>query len=265
MAEETVVVSEADRMTKVGAAIDVFRRAATEEDRDRRIAIIREALEVSQDCVEAWLALAQEFGDSLEQVRDYLQEAVKAGERLFANHLDEWKGKFWNVAQTRPYMQARMGLGQVLWELGERSAAVGLLKGTIELNPMDHQNVRYVLLKAYADLKQYDDALQLIEQYSEEQSTVMAYGKLLAAFAVYGDSLMARSAFLAARKQNAHVMDYILGLRQMPQKLPKTAQAGDEAEAIRYVAVFYDDFEEVDGIDDFLRAQKKRRGKKEQE
>lgn len=275
MADDQVVVSDVDvaqtaekmdkdpRFEQVTRALEVLHAASIEPDRERRIAIAKDALKISKECIEAWLLLANEAIGDVEKTKEYLSEAVAAGDRLFASRRETWRGKFWSVPQTRPYMQARMGLGQLLWDSGEREPAVEVLTETLALNQTDHQGVRFVLLKALFELGRYAQAQDVVDKYPEELSTPMLYAKLLTAFMIHGDSLLARSAFIAAKKQNPHVLDYVTGLRQLPQKLPRQAKAGDESEAIRYVAVYGDAWESAPGAIAFVRAQKKLRADKE--
>lgn len=248
---------------KVSEAIDLLQSAATEPNKEKRLEIGKRALDISAECVEAWLMLAHEAIGDTEETKRCLGEAVAAGDRLFASRKETWRGKYWSVPQTRPYMQARVGLGQVLWELNEHTEALAVLQETLALNPSDHQGVRYTLIKGLLEEGRYVDAAAVVEQYPEEQSTPMLYAKLLTTFAVQGDSLLARSAFLGARKQNPYVLDYLLGLRTLPQKLPRQAKAGDESEAIRYVIAFGDVWESTDNILAFIHAQKKLRTDKE--
>lgn len=251
------------KLAEVGKAIDVLRTLEGAKDTEQRQHIAKEALAVSEDCVEAWMVLAQESTPELPKVKEYLQAAVDAGDRLFAEQRENWMGKFWQVPQTRPYMQARAGLAQVLWELDEKAAAIALLQETLPLNPADQPGLRYVLLKALLDEGRFEEADALLGQYSTEDSSTFAYCRLLCAFMMHGDSLLARSAFLDSKRKNAFILDYLLGLRVMPQKLPRDVKPGDESEAIRYVAVFGDAWEQAEGAIDFVRAQKKLRALKE--
>lgn len=244
-------------------AIDLLETATREEDPEQRIRIAKDALAISPECIEAWLLLAHEAAQDFAGAKEYLGQAVTAGDRLFADKMSQSSGDMWKYPQTRPYLQARTGLGQVLWELGDREKAIEVFQKTIQLNNADHQGVRYVLLKALFEMARYADADALLREYENEQSTVTLYGKLLTAFAEHGDSLLSRSAFLAAKRHNPYVLDFLLGLRVMPQKLPKTVTPASEDEAIRYVAAFGDSWEAVPDSLDYLKAQKKLRKDKE--
>ena len=45
--------------SKLSQAIDLVQSASQEDDSEKRIAIAKEAIELSEDCIEAWLLLAQ--------------------------------------------------------------------------------------------------------------------------------------------------------------------------------------------------------------
>lgn len=261
--EQGATATETTRRGKLTEALDVLSKATGEASAERVQEIAREALAVSEDCIEAWMVLAQHAAASLEDVRPYLESAVEAGDRLFAERKVRLRGKFGALPEAQSYMQARFALGQVLWDLGSHAQALEVLQTTLELHAADPQGVRYVLLKALLDDKLYVDADNLLQQYPAEQSTVILYGRLLCNFALQGDGLLARSAFLAARKYNPSVLDYLLGLRNMPQKIPTHGQPGDETEAIRYAAVFGGTWDNVTGAIDFLRTQKRIRSEKD--
>ncbi len=257
------VVTDVNRREKLTEALDVLSGMTGETSSERITEIARAALAVSEDCVEAWLVLAQQAADSPEAMRAHLESAVEAGDRLFAERKERLRGKFGALPEAQSYMQARFILGQALWDGGLHAQALEVLHTTLELHEADPQGVRYVLLKAMLDDKLYVDADNLLAQYPAEQSTVILYGRLLTNFVLHGDGLLARSAFLAARKYNPFVLDYLLGLRNVPQKIPTHGQPGDDAEAVRYALVFGETWDKVPGALDFVRTQKRIRLEKD--
>ncbi|KUO97085.1 hypothetical protein ATW55_12275 [Ferroacidibacillus organovorans] len=262
--EPTQMTLTYDEMTKrLSKAIDKLQEIPAQSDRAGRIAVAHAALELSRECVEAWLVLAQEAGDDPEKVRSYLEEALQAGDRLFEEKRESWLGRFGQLPQTRAYMQARAALAQVLWDMGDHDRAISTLFESLELNEKDPLSMRYLLLKALQDKQDFEALDRLLKMYESDTSTTFSYARLLCAFALYGDSLPARSAFLQAKKVNPHVLDFLLGLRVMPNKLPKTLNPGDESEAIRYTAAFGDAWLDTDNAIEYLRAQKKKRTEKE--
>jgi tetratricopeptide (TPR) repeat protein len=114
----------------------------------RRVQLARRALEISPDCADCYVLLAEETAGSLEEARDLYEQGVKAGERAIGPEgFREYRGEFWGILETRPYMRARAGLAHVLWLLGERRQAVEHLQDMLRLNPDDNQGLRYLLIR----------------------------------------------------------------------------------------------------------------------
>jgi hypothetical protein len=90
----------------------------------RRIQLARKALELSGDCADAYVLLAEQSGDP-SLARDLYAQGVAAGERaLGPTAFTEEAGHFWGDVRTRPYMRARFGLARCLEDLGERDEAL---------------------------------------------------------------------------------------------------------------------------------------------
>jgi tetratricopeptide (TPR) repeat protein len=113
----------------------------------RRAQLARKALEISPDCADAYVLLAEEKARTVQKAGDFFAQGVAAGERALGTEMfEEDAGHFWGILETRPYMRAREGLARCLWEVGEREAAIGHYREMRGLNPNDNQGVRYVLL-----------------------------------------------------------------------------------------------------------------------
>ncbi len=67
----------------------------------RRVELARRALEISPDCADAYVLLAEEAARSLEEARDLYEQGVKAGERALGPRMfEEEVGSFWRPALT---------------------------------------------------------------------------------------------------------------------------------------------------------------------
>jgi tetratricopeptide (TPR) repeat protein len=202
----------------------------------RRLALARRALELSPDCADAYVLLAEATGDPRE-ARALYEQGVRAGERALgpAAFRDD-AGHFWGILETRPYMRARHGLAEVLWHLGEREEAIGHLRDLLRLNPGDNQGLRYTL--ATWLLAAGDDAAlaDLLGQYPEEGSATWAYTHALAAFRRHGPGERADAALREALATNPFVPAYLLGRKKLPRRLPAYVGFGDENEAVAYIA-----------------------------
>lgn len=163
---------------------------------------------------------------------------VKAGERSLGDKIfQEEIGHFWGMIETRPYMRARQGLAQCLWELGEFKEAVGHYRDMLRLNPNDNQGIRYILASSLLKLGEINTLQELLEQY-DEPSANWLYTRALVAFLQQGDSPEARQQLLQAQEYNRYVIPYLLGEKRLPKRLPEHTGFGEESGAVIYASEF---------------------------
>ncbi len=200
--------------------------------------LARQALAISCDCADAYNVLAEVEARSLEEKCDLYRQGMEAGKRaLGPAFFEKNKGHFWGMIETRPYMRARQGLAECLWQLGKETEAISHYESLLELNPNDNQGIRDLLLACY--LRRGDDsgAARLYKQYSDDGSASFVWTRVLMEFRSGGPPAALR-ALRVARKENPHVPKFLSGGKKMPRYLPGTYGWGDESEAIIYVANF---------------------------
>ncbi len=220
----------------VDEAQDIMYDAWDAPTSQRRIALAKKALEISPDCADAYVLLAQETAKSLNEEIDLYRQGVEAGERALGKKtFKEGVGHFWGILETRPYMRARAGLAECLWDAGKREDAVAHYWDMLRLNPNDNQGLRYILMPRLIELGCDEDAEKLYEQYSDDASAFWTYSRVLLDFRKQGDSPVAGKSIKAALKGNGYVPTYLLGRRRIPRSLPDHYGFGDENEAIVYV------------------------------
>ena len=185
-------------------AQELMFQAWEERSAERRIALARKALEASPDCADAYVLLAEEAAaGSLEEMTRLYVQGVAAGERAIGKGaFEEHVGHFWGLLETRPYMRARHGLGQCLWQGGDRD----------------------------------DELAELLSRYENDASAVWVYSRALLEFRLRGEGDASRGALEAAVKANPHVPAYLIGKKKPPRRLPDHIGLGDEPEAIAYAA-----------------------------
>jgi tetratricopeptide (TPR) repeat protein len=226
---------------------------AMEASGKRRVRLAREALEISPDCADAYVLLADETAQTPEEARDLYEQGVRAGERaLGAEAFEELAGDFWGILETRPYMRARAGLAECLEALGEREQAIGHYRELLRLNPHDNQGNRYLL--SHLLLKEsMDDALgELLSQYEDDAMAEWVYTRALWKFRRRGDDAEAREALKEAFEQNPFVPLYLMGLKKLPRRPPEYIGFGDENEAVSYFANAAEDWLETPGALEWL-------------
>lgn len=209
---------------------------ALETTGKRREKLARKALSISPDCADAYVLLAEAAKDP-EEARRLYEQGVQAGERALGEEVfAQEAGYFWGIIETRPYMRARLGLAEVLWELGEQHAAIEHLQEMLRLNPGDNQGARY-LLATWLLIMKDDTALdRLLAQYPDEWSAFWSYTKALQTFRQKGAMKQANKALQRALDVNHFVPAYLLGFIPLPNELPEYYGIGTEDEAVLYLA-----------------------------
>ncbi|HEX5472035.1 MAG TPA: hypothetical protein VFW73_09120 [Lacipirellulaceae bacterium] len=224
--------------SRVDAAQQVMYQAFDATSAQRQMTLARKALEISPDCADAYVMLA-EYAETLPDALELYEQGVAAGERALGKEgFREYEGHFWGFLETRPYMRARAGLADSLWVAGRREEAAEHCREILRLNPNDNQGIRYRLASMLLDLERHDELDRLLKAYKEDGSAEWAYTHALLVFRREGDSDSARAALRAATEVNQHVPAYLARLKPMPREAPDYITFGGEDEAIGYAAQF---------------------------
>jgi len=198
----------------------------------RRIQLARKALELSADCADAYVLLAEECADP-GQARDLYAQGVAAGERVLGPTVfAEEAGHFWADVRTRPYMRARFGLARCLEDLDQRDEALAHYRELLRLNPGDNQGARYAFLNALLLTGRDDEAGTLLLQFGDEPSALWQYGGALWAFRREGDCPASRQRLRAAVRANRHLPGYLAGDSEWEGPAPQSYAMGSREEAV---------------------------------
>jgi tetratricopeptide (TPR) repeat protein len=217
--------------TPLERAQDLMYRAFEARGR-RRIQLARRALELSADCADAYVLLAEE-SRTLEAACALYEHGVAAGERALGPKVfAKDAGHFWGIVGTRPYMRARLGLAHSLEGLGRRDEAIEHYREVLRLDPSDNQGVRYALLAALMLTGRDTETEALLAQFEEESTALWRYGRALAVFRREGNSQAARECLRAALRSNRHVPAYLTGDAEPPGPAPDFYHPGDRDEAV---------------------------------
>ena len=224
-----------EEMTPLEQAQELMYEAWEAPDR-RAVQLARRALEISPDCADAYVLLAERAA-TVQEARGLYEQGVQAGERaLGAEAFAEDAGDFWGILETRPYMRAREGLIETLWLTGDRPQAIEHCRELLRLNPNDNQGIRYILMNFLLMAGSNADVEQLLAAYEDDASATWLYSRALHTFRTEGRSRTANRLLREATKYNPHVLDYLLGLKQPPDAEPAFIGFGDENEAADYVS-----------------------------
>src|SRR3954452_5853205 len=156
--------------TPLSQAQELLDEAFEERDPERRSELARKALEVSPDCADAYVLLAEQARSRKEALGLY-EKALAAGERALGPQVfRDDVGHFWGLLETRPYMRAREGLAGTLWTMGRRDEAIEHLQDMLRLNPNDNQGVRYTLAGWLLGEGRNEELARLLSEYDEESA-----------------------------------------------------------------------------------------------
>ena len=220
--------------TPLDRAQEVMYRAF-EASGAEQVRLARKALEISPDCADAYVLLA-EHAQTAEEARKHYEQGVAAGERALGKQaFEEYAGHFWGILETRPYMRAREGLAQCLWEAGRREEAAEHYQELLRLNPNDNQGVRYSLATLLLDLDRDEDLRRLVAEYEDDASAVWAYTKALLAFRDGGDPRRPTSCWRRQRRSTSTFRPTCWGTSNCPASSRPTSAMGGEDEAVSYV------------------------------
>jgi tetratricopeptide (TPR) repeat protein len=201
-----------------------------------RVRLAREALAISPDCADAYVLLAEETARTPDEALKLYEEGVRAGERaLGPEAFAEGAGRFWGILETRPYMRARAGVAECLWEMGEAAQAVEHYQELLRLNPGDNQGNRYLLARLLLQEGRDEELGALLEEYGEEASAEWAYTRALWLFRREGASPRASRTLQEAFDENRFVPLFMLDLQPLPDDPPEYISPGEESEAVDYL------------------------------
>lgn len=198
-----------------------------------RLKLAREAIALWPGHVDARVLLAEAMPDPARALELWRQAFEVAERDLGPEMMRRWRGHFWGVLETRPYMRARAGLAGALFAQGDRDAAMRHWREMLLLNPGDNQGLRMLLIPALLETAREPEASEVLAEYAEDESAVLAYARALLEFRRGGSSIAARNELERALRRNSHALKYLLGSADPSLvKRDGSYSPGDEREAV---------------------------------
>jgi len=222
--------------TKIKNSLDLAQNIMYEaweaKDMQKRIALAHKALSVSSDCADAYILLAEESTETLEEAQVLYTKAIEASGRA----LDHTAAA--GDSRQRPYIRAKLGLAQCLWKLGNHDGALKNYREIIEADPGDGQGIRYVIAVCLLELGRYHelDAHLNSKGFAKDNTADWLYTRALVSFIKNGDCSEANAHLFLAFESNKHIPEYLTGKKQVPEDLPHMITIGSEEEAMCYAS-----------------------------
>ena len=235
---------------KLHQAEDIIYEAWQSYDWPKRLYMAYEALRISPYCASAYNLLAARSEYLGEQLMLYQRGAQVAALALGELFFKKYRGHFWSMVESRPYMVSLQGAADCLWKKGQREEAIEIYREMLQLNPGDNQGIRYLLGFRLLETGQ-DSALEALFAEHDEECCFMLYNKVLWRYRTgAGD---AAEILGRALKENRHVPAYLLGEEERElYSRPNSYSMGSVEEAVIYVQETKAAWRETPGALDWL-------------
>jgi len=213
---------------------------------------IEKALQLDPDCIEAYEYLG-DTEESIQKADAFYEKGIEIGRRLFCGEkYNEYKGYFWGIVETRPFMRCLRDHAEILYLLGKKKECVEIFEEMIEFNPNDNQGVRDQLMLYLIELNEDSKYEKYFKMFKNEDKAFSLFNYALYTFKKEGDTLKSKKQLQKALKQNKYVAKKILSAISIVE-LAEYYGIGDENEADYYVSYAQPIWWETKGAIDWLR------------
>ena len=167
--DQSVIISSTNETTETVEEKEV---AAKEE-----VAVTTEALvkDEKQQMYQDFMKLAHESNDFKVKVENF-ENAIKVAVEMIANNGEV---VYWEDEITKPYMIALQDLGNLFNDNKDYDSAKRVYELLLNLNPLDHQGIRYKLINILIEKNDRKEINDLFARYKDDKSAIWSYSKVL--------------------------------------------------------------------------------------
>ncbi|MFH0895032.1 MAG: hypothetical protein V2A54_11415 [Bacteroidota bacterium] len=231
---DEIVPVKKGKLTKKEKA-DELMYQAYETDSDKGKQLAEEALMLNPSNLNAMIYLA-DLKESAEEAIALYKQAMDIAEKEWgSDFMEESRGHFWLINETRPYMTAKLSYADCLHAIGKEKEAIKEYNELLELNPNDSQGVRFILNRVLLQCRKYNEFEELLKKYDDEPGASWLFNYALFLFETKGPSADAYRALSAADKANRHVIPFITAQKKITTEPDGYFSPGDEREATYYL------------------------------
>jgi len=200
----------------------------------------REALEVYENCADAYIILSRDSSLNDTQKKELLEKAVKAAQNLLkVNNIEDAQPELFKLKIAEPLFGAKYNLATHLWKIGEKESAINQAFEILKYNEQDNLMIRSLLVNWLLIEKRYAQLKELLEKYEKDKLAALHYSKVVLLYKT-NEIKAAENALRRAYKRNPYVIPYILKQKRVPSSLPHIVRFGSEEEAVRYASIGLD-------------------------
>ena len=184
----------------------------------------KEALEIYEDCADAYIILSRDSSLNNLQKKALLEKAVKAAQNLLKiDNLETAEPELFKLKIAEPFFGAKYTLAVHLWENGEKEVAIENALDILKYNEQDNLMVRSVLVNWLLTEQRYKQLKDLLEKYEKDNSAAINYSRVALLYKT-NEIKAAENALRRAYKRNPFVIPYIVKQKKVPSTLPHMIQ-----------------------------------------
>lgn len=208
-------------------------RAWREKNYNNRAKYAKEALDLYEDCSDAYIILSHDSKLSVEEKTKLLRRAVEAAQNVLKiDKLENADKRIFQLKIAQPLFGAKYVLAQNLWKIGQKDEAIKEASEIIAYDVTDNLSVRGILSSWLLIEEKYDEAYALLDRCIHDYLAATCYNRAALLYKT-GKIKEAESALRRAYKQNKFVMDYLLK-KKASKTTHHVSRIGREEEAAAY-------------------------------
>jgi len=194
------------------------------------------AIKIDPDCIEAYEFFAKKQ-ISVDSAIPYYEMAIKIGRRIFGGkYLENHRGHFWALHETRPFMRCMFAYSDMLYLKGQKKDCIAILEEMIVLNPTDNQGVRDQLMIYLIEQNEFNKFEKYSKLYPEDEGAYTHFNRALYSFKKDGERVKSNKLLKTAVQENKFVLPLIISSK-LQTEIPEMYGMGDKNEA-KYYAVY---------------------------
>ncbi len=145
-------------------------KAYEAETEQLRVQLTKEAADIHLDNADVHLLLAEQTTNNFTKESHYLNALITA-----VKVTDFEIDSAWQNVLNRPYLRAVFGFGTWLMLEKRFKEVLDHFSHIVEINPPDHQGVRWLLVATFVHLKLFEDAKRTLDQMDSEAHQAIIY------------------------------------------------------------------------------------------
>lgn len=136
---------------------------------------VKEIKDEKQEMYQEFMKLAHESDDLQVKVENF-ENAIKVAVEIIGNNSEVI---YWEDEITKPYMIALQDLGNLYNNNKDYDSAKRVYELLLNLNPLDHQGIRYKLVNILIEKNDRKEINDLFARYKDDKSAIWSYSKVL--------------------------------------------------------------------------------------